>query len=280
MKAFLLFLPLFFAASQSVVPPNMAEIPSGEFWMGRVHMFNADEQGYLLRPRIDDVPAHLVQVDGFYIDKYEVTDDDYIKFVQATRHRAPFHWKDGSIPQGHGQYPVYNVSWDDAKAYCEWAGKRLPTEAEWEKAARGGVEKTLYPWGDVLLPGAKKAYNADEGEARSAGPVRKLAQYGMPNGPTRVGSFPPNGFGIYDMIGNVAEWVNDWYDRTYYSVSPDSNPKGPDAGMNRVIRGSSWGDPIEVISVEEPRVAGIHYRNFLIPSHRTNVVGFRCAKTP
>src|SRR5262245_54640901 len=125
--------------SQTGVPPNMAEIPGGEFWMGRVHMFNADEQGYMLRPRIDDVPTHVVQVDSFYIDKYEVTDDEYDKFVQATKHRPPFHWKNGQIPQGHGQYPVYNVSWDEADAYCKWAGKRLPTEAEWEKAARGGV---------------------------------------------------------------------------------------------------------------------------------------------
>jgi sulfatase modifying factor 1 len=250
-------------------PPNMVEIKAGEFWMGRIQMFRPDEQGYFLRPRIDDLPAHLTHIDRFFIDKTEVTQEDYATFVQATKRRMPFHWKDGRIPDGQSQFPVYNVSWDDADAYCKWAGKRLPTEAEWEKAARGGLEKKRYPWGDQLRPAAE--------DQKTPGP--KLAHYAVPNGPVKVGSYPPNAFGLSDMIGNVAEWVNDWYDRTYYAVSPEANPKGPDSGMYRVLRGSSWADLIEAADEVEPRVYGVYFRNFLTPSHRTSVVGFRCAKT-
>src|SRR5207249_4276046 len=221
----------------------------------------------------------------------EVTQDEYAKFVQATKHRTPFHWKDGRIPDGQEQYPVYNVSWDDADAFCKWAGKRLPTEAEWEKAARGGAEKKRYPWGDELRPAPEPpAKNADAGAPAAAGAAAapnaqrqqgpKLAQYGVPNGPTKVGSYPANGFGLYDVMGNVAEWVADWYDRTYYAVSPEANPKGPETGVYHVIRGSSWSDVIETGDEVEPRVYGVYFRNFLNPSHRTNVVGFRCAKTP
>jgi iron(II)-dependent oxidoreductase len=280
--AILLMLPLLLALPQNGPPAGMALIPAGEFWMGRVHMFRPDEQGYFLRLRIDDVPAHLIHIDSFYIDKQEVTHDAYARFVQAASHRAPFHWKDGRIPEGHGAYPVYNVNWDDADAYCRWAGKRLPTEAEWEKAARGGLDKKRYPWGDELRPGAKSGEGANAGAEppANAGAAAKVAQYGVPNGPTGVGSFKPNDYGLYDVIGNVAEWVSDWYDRTYYVMSPDSNPKGPASGMYRVIRGSSWVDPIETGDAVEPRVYGVHFRNFLSPFHRTNTVGFRCAMTP
>jgi formylglycine-generating enzyme required for sulfatase activity len=263
MSLFLLF--LFWQA-----PQNMVEIKAGEFWMGRVQMFRPDEQGYLLRPRIDDLPAHLTHIDTFLIDKTEVTQDDYSRFVQAAKHRAPFHWKDGRIPDGQGQFPVYNVSWDDAAAYCGWAGKRLPTEAEWEKAARGGLDKKRYPWGDQLRPPAQ--------DQKTQGP--KLAHYAFPNGPAKVASYPANAFGLHDAMGNVAEWVSDWYDRSYYAVSPEANPRGPDSGMYRVIRGSSWADPIETGDEVEPRVYGVYFRNFLTPSHRTSVVGFRCARTP
>jgi formylglycine-generating enzyme required for sulfatase activity len=264
----------------------MAEIKAGEFWMGRVQMFRPDEQGYFLRPRIDDLPAHLIHIDRFFIDKTEVTQDEYAKFVQATKHRTPFHWKDGRIPDGQGQFPVYNVSWDDADAYCKWAGKRLPTEAEWEKAARGGLEKKRYPWGDELRPGVPAPPKNPDGAGGAAPsdtqkqPGPKLAQYAVPTGPTKAASFPPNGYGLYDVMGNVAEWVNDWYDRTYYAVSPEANPPGPSSGMYRVIRGSSWSDLIEAADEVEPRVYGVYFRNFLTPSHRTDVVGFRCAQTP
>src|SRR5438105_2196958 len=166
MKLLFLALRLLLTARPAGPPANMVEIKAGEFWMGRVQMFRPDEQGYFLRPRIDDLPVHLTHIDTFYIDKTEVTQDEYAKFVKATNHRTPFHWKNGRAPDGQADYPVYNVSWDDADAYCKWAGKRLPTEAEWEKAARGGLEKKRYPWGDELRPGVPAPpKNADVGGA-------------------------------------------------------------------------------------------------------------------
>jgi len=243
-------------------PADTVVIPAGEFWMGRQHMWLIDELGMHLRLRLDDQPSHLTFVNDFYIDKYEVTNEKYARFVQATSRRKPFHWVGGKLPQGAEQLPVYNVSWDEADAYCKWEGKRLPTEAEWEKAARGGSDKvTMYPWGDQLNPGG----------GRGAAPAAKPAHFGFPNGPTKVGSYPPNGYGVYDMIGNVAEWTADWYQRTYYSVSPEKNPPGPESGIYRVFRGSSWSDADE-------RILGVHYRNFTNPELRTNVLGFRCAK--
>jgi iron(II)-dependent oxidoreductase len=248
--------------AQDAPPPGMVEIPAGEYWMGRVRMWLIDELQMYLRLRQDDQPAHLVHIDKFFIDVHEVTNQGYAKFVEATKHRVPFHWKGGNVPQGQESHPAYNVSWDDADAYCKWAGKRLPTEAEWEKAARGGTEKTMYPWGDQLSAGRG---------GRGSPPAPKRAHYGLPNGPTKVGSYEPNGFGMYDVVGNVAEWVNDWYYRTYYSVTPEANPKGPETGMYKVFRGSSWADTDE-------RMIGLHYRNYTNAEHRTNVIGFRCAK--
>ena len=246
-------------------PPDMILIPAGDFWMGRQHMWLIDELSMHLRLRLDDTPAHLTYLDGYYIDKYETTNEQYAKFIAATKRRKPFHWVGGKFPEGKDQYPVYNVSWDDADAYCKWAGKRLPTEAEWEKAARGGSEQsTMYPWGDQLNPG---------GGGRGGGAAAaKPAHFGFPNGPVRVGSYPPNGYGIYDIIGNVAEWTSDWYQRTYYSVSPEKNPTGPETGMYRVFRGSSWADTDE-------RMLAIHYRNYTNPELRTGVLGMRCGRS-
>jgi len=241
----------------------MVAVPSGEFWMGRSRMFLLDELGMHLRPRLDDQPAHLVYLDAYSIDKYEVTNSDYERFAVATRHRKPFHWIGGKVPAGLEKLPVYNVSWDDAVAYCTFAGKRLPTEAEWERAARGGVESTMYPWGEELRP---RAAGATRGSAQV-----KLAHYGLPNGPTTVGSYPANGFGLFDVTGNLWEWVSDWYGRSYFSTSPENNPKGPVNGQYRVIRGGGWSD-------NDERLLALHYRNFTNPSHRTATVGFRCAR--
>jgi formylglycine-generating enzyme required for sulfatase activity len=190
---------------------------------------------------MDDMPAHLVHLDAFSIDKYEITNSDYSRFTQATGYRKPYHWLKGIVPSGEEKFPVYNVSWDDATAYCTWAGKRLPTESEWEKAARGNTDRLRYPWGDQLAPnaagGARGA--APSGARGGGGGGTRMAHYGYPEGPIAVGSFPPNGYGIYDMVGNIAEWVQDWYAQNYYSVSPERNPQGPSKGLYRVVRGNA-----------------------------------------
>lgn len=239
---------------------EMASIAAGEFWMGRSQNWLLDELGMHLRARLDDQPVHLVFLDAYRIDKYEVTNRDYARFVAATGRRAPFHWAGGKVPEGQEMFPVYNVTWDDAVAYCRSVGKRLPTEAEWERAARGGVEKSMFPWGARLAPEAKSAADTDA----------KRARYGMPDGPTVVGSFAPNGFGLYDVTGNVWEWVSDWYEQGYYAISPERNPQGPESGMYRVIRGGGWSDGDE-------RILALHYRNFTNASLPSNTVGFRCA---
>src|SRR6266540_1896141 len=174
-------------------PGDIVQIPAGEFWMGRTHNWLVDELGMHLRPRLDDQPAHLVYLDAYWIDKYEVTNQDYARFVQATGHRKPFHWIGGKVPSGQEKFPVYNVSWDDAAAYCRFAGKRLPTEAEWERAARGGIEKAMFPWGDGLGLSGRRGAEGSDSEAPSRS---KRARYGFPNGPAPVGSYAPNGFGV------------------------------------------------------------------------------------
>ncbi len=248
------------------VPPDMALIPSGEFWQGRVYYTLIDELGMLARARMDDLPSHLVHIDAFYIDKNEVTNADYLRFSEATRYRKPYHWVGGSVPKGEEKFPVYNVSWDDGKAYCAWAGKRFPTEAEWEKAARGGTDRKRYPWGDQLAPSG--------GGGRGAAPgAAKLAHYGWPEGPIAVGTYPANAYGVYDMVGNIAEWVEDWYAPNYYSISPDQNPKGPASGIYRVVRGNAW-------NADDDRHLAVNYRNFSDPATRTVTIGVRCAKTP
>src|SRR6476661_3772104 len=119
---------LFFVVAAFAQEPsqNMVQIPAGEFWMGRTHMFLLDELGMHLRPRLDDQPAHLVYVDSYWIDKFEVTNAEYARFVAATKHRQPFHWINGKVPAGQEKQPVYNVSWDDSVAYCTFVSKRLP----------------------------------------------------------------------------------------------------------------------------------------------------------
>ena len=156
---------------------GMALVPDGEFWMGRFRMTLMDELGWREHDRRDDRPVHLVHLDGYHMDSYEVTNADYARFVAVTGHRKPYHWVP-EYPEGQGRLPFYNVSWDDADAFCRWAGKRLPTEAEWERSARGGMDKKLFPWGDEFQPQTPGADNT---------PVR-MAHTGFPNGPTEVGS--------------------------------------------------------------------------------------------
>ena len=220
-------------------------IPAGEFTMGRTKPTPDDKT--TMRPQVllDDRPAHKVYLDAYSIDAHEVTNAEYAEFVKATGHRKPHHWSQPA----DDKLPVFNVDWDDASAYCGWAGKRLPTEAEWERAARGGKEGMDYPWGDKI--DAKKAlYNA-----AAPGPV---------------GQFPPNDFGLYDMAGGVSEWCSDWFERTYYEKSEPRNPKGPTHGEYKIIRGGAWSDA--------PARVTVFFRNWVRPNQRTPNVGFRCVK--
>jgi len=260
---------LFVLALQQAVPPDgMALIPAGEFWMGRVHYFLIDEVGWLERDRRDDLPAHKVYVNAFFMDKYEVTNQEFARFLDATGSPKPWYWPAGKIAKGEERFPVHDVTWFQADAYCKSVGKRLPTEAEWERAARGGLEKKKFSWGD----GGLGLSGSDTDTQVSAEATNtKRAHVGNPFGPTTVGSYPPNGYGLFDMTGNVWEWINDWYDRDYYTVTPDRNPPGPSTGTYKVIRGGGWSD-------DDDRNLMNHYRNFADPSKGASTIGFRCAK--
>jgi formylglycine-generating enzyme len=229
---------------------EMASIPSGEFTMGRTKTTSDDKTN--MRPHIllDDRPAHKVRVPAFQIDKHEVTNANYAEFVRATAHRRPYHWIGGMFAASAGEYPVYNVSWDDAKGYCEWIGKRLPTEAEWERAARGGIEEKDYPNGDTITP--------------------KDARFNAADGPVAVAKSAPNAFGLYDMAGNVAEWTADWFASNYYEGGETDNPQGPKDGFYKVIRGGAWSDP--------PKRITVFFRNWVRAGQRTPNIGLRCAK--
>jgi formylglycine-generating enzyme required for sulfatase activity len=184
----------------------------------------------------DERPVHRVWVDAFELAPTQVTNAEYARFVEATGHPPPPFWNDP-------QQPVVAVSWFDAVAYCDWLGVRLPTEAEWECAARGGAEGARYPWGDV------------------APDDRTLT------GPELVGQRAPNGFGLYDMCENVHEWCSDWY--AAYEVFPDRNPRGPETGTRRASRGGSWRHQVKV-----SRCAA---RSSLPPEYRYADYGFRVA---
>jgi len=221
----------------------MITIPAGEFLMGC-------ESG-----AANERPVHRVLVDEFAIGRFAVTNRLYRLFIESSDHEAPSGWS--HLRFNHPDQPVTSVSWSDAAAYCEWlskkAGKlyRLPTEAEWERAARGGLEGKLYTWGDEapqLQPNYKELWL---------------------NGPERVGQRPPNGFGLYDISENVHEWCSDWYDEHYYANSPASNPKGPQFGTRRASRGGSWRHQIKIT-----RVAA---RSSIPPNFKYSDYGFRCA---
>jgi sulfatase modifying factor 1 len=229
---------------------DMASIPAGEFTMGRTKMTSDDKTNMRPHVLLDDTPARTVTIHAFKIDKYEVTNAKYFEFVLATKRTAPYHWLKGKFSEGSANAPVYNVDWEDANAYCHWAGERLATEAEWERAARGGLDKNDYPWGEQA--------NA------------KQARFNVGNGPGPVGQFPPNGFGVFDMAGNVSEWTADWFDGEYYRRGENVDPHGPATGEYKVIRGGAWSDSGKRITV--------FFRNWTRPNQRTPNLGFRCAQ--
>jgi len=223
----------------------MAVVPAGEFMMGSP-TGDSDEQ-----------PAHRVHVDAFSMDKYEVTVGQYAAFLQAKGIDQPSDWK--TMNQSANQKrPVANVDWADAFAFCKWAGKRLPTEAEWEKAARG-TDGRLYPWGnDPPTPLHANFGKSDWNNHAVLAPI----------GTFEDGKSP---YGIYDMAGNVWEWVSDWYDYNYYKTSPSQNPTGPSSGGTKVLRGGAWNS--------NPRAMRSANRSLISPTDQ-GLDGFRCAKTP
>ena len=191
-------------------------------------------------------PVHRVWVDTFEIAACQLTNAEYAIFVQATGHPPPPCRDDPKF--NDPSQPVVSVSWNDAVSYCEWGGFRLPTEAEWECAARGGIEGRRYPWGDDA---------PDYATSRLAGPER-------------VGRRAPNTYGLYDVCENVHEWCSDWYGVDYYSVSPVRNPRGPETGSRRVSRGGSWRHQIKI-----SRCAA---RSSIPPEFRYADYGFRVAR--
>ena len=246
------------------IPEGMVLIPAGEFQMG-------SNTGY-----DDEKPVHTVYVDAFYMDKYEVTNGQYKAFVDTNpewqKDRIPRayyngfylnYWNENNYPEGKSNHPVVHVSWYAAMAYAKWAGKRLPTEAEWEKAARGGLVGKKYPWGDTI---DRTKANYDES-------VRNT---------TPVGSYPANGYGLYDMAGNVDEWCLDEYDWNFYSNSPRANPIAgtqhmdvlldnyKNVKLSRVLRGGSWGSSASFVRCAR--------RAYSTPSTTLYTFGFRCAR--
>ncbi|QPJ62428.1 MAG: formylglycine-generating enzyme family protein [Candidatus Nitronauta litoralis] len=261
-------------------PENMSFIPGGSFLMGVDKSVVVDTQKMTQRERLkyavsreafhDEGPAHMVILDPYYMDKMEVSNSQYADFIKATGHPAPAYWDDHR--RNKPEQPVSGVNWHDANAYCHWANKRLPTEAEWEKAARG-PEGFKYPWGNDL--------------------DSSKANYGRKQEFTaNVDSYPEgkSPYGLHNMAGNVFEWVHDWYDPNYYKNTQDTvNPTGPKQGVflsstgtfvdriatgkKRVIRGGSWYAP-------EASVTNTH-RFWNDPMNNSYGVGlgFRCARS-
>jgi iron(II)-dependent oxidoreductase len=211
------------ASAQPAPPPGMVYVPEGFFQMGSAS------------GREDEKPMHYVYTSGYFIDKYEVTNKQYLEFVEATGHQMPKFWNDENFNPPDA--PVVGVSWYDAMAYAEWKGRRLPTEAEWEKAARGN-DGRLWPWGNKWDKGFAWYFVNIFGEEDNY-------RYTAPVGYYQSGVSP---FGLFNTAGNVWEWCQDWYDRNYYRVSPEVNPQGP-KGTMKVLRGGSWINNIEGVQV-------------------------------
>jgi formylglycine-generating enzyme required for sulfatase activity len=260
--------------------PPLALIPSGDFVMGSDEAAEADER-----------PPHRVRLDAYLIGVQPVTHAEYAMFVRATNYRSPaiyelplivtagrqdrertfraagepYVWRDSSPPRDRLDHPVTLVRHEDAAAYCAWLSTvsrrtvRLPTEAEWENAARGGLKGRRYPWGDRLDPDLAN-FLAD--------PALKTSK-----GTTACRTYPANEYGLFDVIGNVWEWVQDWYDPGYYAASPAENPQGPPGGHLRLVRGGGW-------LVSDMRMLTCSHRHKVPPDTYSYSIGFRIACAP
>ena len=306
------------SAPKSSRPPGMVWIPGGRFWMGTTHMDDAQ-------------PIHEVEVNGFWMDRTDVTNEEFAQFVRATGYvtiaerpldqkefpnlapddlapgsvvftpppgpvplNEPLAWwrfvrganwrhpaGPGSDLRGKEKYPVVHIAWQDAIAYAKWAGKRLPTEAEWEFAARGGRDRQDYPWGNELTPKGKWMANTFQGHF----PYKNTSEDGFA-GIAPVTSFPPNDFGLYDMSGNVWQWVSDWYQPDYYAQLGREavlavNPQGPKDSFDpqepgvakRVQKGGSF---LCTNQYCERYIPGARGKGD--PDTGTNHLGFRCVR--
>jgi formylglycine-generating enzyme required for sulfatase activity len=276
----------------------MVELPGGTFKMGSADLWTYAEDG--------EGPVREVTLAPFRIDATAVTNTQFAEFVARTAYRtdaegygwafvfagllpddfeptrgvaaAPWwrqvHGADWAHPEGpesnvddRADHPVVQVSWRDASAYCTWAGVRLPTEAEWEYAARGGLDGAVFPWGNDLEPGGEHRMNVWQGVF----PQRNTLDDGY-LGTAPVDTYPPNGYGLYNMTGNVWEWCADWYEPGYYAQAPPTSPAGPDAGTNRVMRGGSY--LCHASYCNRYRVAA---RSGNGPDASVGNLGFRCA---
>jgi formylglycine-generating enzyme required for sulfatase activity len=258
-------------------------VPEGDFAMG------SDSSSYA-----NERPVHTVFLDSYWIDQTEVTNSMFEGFVTQTGYQTEAEKKgtsngydtvtgksvknqvadwehplgtDSSLA-GLAEHPVVHVSWNDARAYCEWAGRRLLTEAEWEKAARGTDGRT-FPWGSDFDGTLLNSADVNLGAGRGDSSFDDGYQLSAPVGSYPLGASP---YGALDMVGNVWEWVNDWVDEAYYQGSPTANPGGPASGEYRVVRGGSWHDP------EDGNRAA--YRGWASPGDTDSTLGFRCGLTP
>lgn len=235
------------SSSEQPISEELVTIPAGPFVRGT-------EQG-----GFDERPERTIYLDGFLIDRYEVTNTQYAAFVKETGHRKsgpPSRYAKNMTRMRGVNQPVVYVSWEDAKAYCTWRGKRLPSEAEWEKAMRG-TDGRLWPWGNIEIQAGANWARVDDGfdVAAPVGQVKSDASQ----------------YGVMDGAGNVMEWVDDWYFESAYTEAPERNPPGPEYGIYKVLRGAGYAS-----SGSDLRITA---RSKMMPDFRDETIGFRCAQS-